>query len=155
MSQPKDTPENPTNFTLQFLRSSRRLTSGREQSGRRLAGDGCMEDQRSQQTGNAPLKRGPVGRDPIGGFLLTGPDMAHQAREAWIAFRYPQPRPPAQIRGGGGPYSILQTAAPPCLPWTKLEQAQRDRPQLWDTAETPGAAVPEFLLGPPGVGVAS
>lgn len=155
MSQPKDTPENPTNFTLQFLRSSRRLTSGREQSGRRLAGDGCMEDQRSQQTGNAPLKRGSVGRDPIGGFLLTGPDMAHQAREAWIAFRYPQPRPPAQIRGGGGPYSILQTAAPPCLPWTKLEQAQRDRPQLWDTAETPGAAVPEFLLGPPGVGVAN
>ena len=43
-----------------------------------------MEDQCSQQTGNAPLKRGHVGRDPIGGFLLTGPDMAHQAG---IAFR--------------------------------------------------------------------
>lgn len=70
MSQPKDTPKNSTNFTLQFLHSSWRLTSGREQSGQRLAGDGCMEDQRSQQTGNAPLKRGPVGRDPIAGFLL-------------------------------------------------------------------------------------
>ena len=95
-----------------------------------------------------------MGRDPTGDFLLTGPDTAHQAREAGIAFRHPQPRPLAQIRGGGG-LVTGQYTPDSCLPWTKLEQAQRDRPQLWDTAETPGAAGPEFLLGLPGVGAAS